>query len=439
MSKTIEPFSFQYHHGKKKLTLREPLVIEDNKIIWLVGNSGSGKSTLLHLLKGFYPEFLSGELSSHSVGILEKASYLAQNPLTQIVHEKVGEEFFFSMENAQYSPNTMEQKKVWMKKFGFDNKEFENTQNLSHGFAQRLLLTSMLATNPEWLLLDEPTAFLDPVMRSDFYTILTSLKNEIGIFIIDHHKDLAQIADTCIHISDEGIITPISIEKWLLIQSQQEIQSTKKIWEKIIYPCESVKLTTENLTIGYSEKKLFSANITLNSGDCAVLIGENGTGKSTFFNTLAGIQKPLEGRIDFQINQKAAKISEHMAYIFQHPDSHFFFDTLAEELEQLGLQETAQVLDALNLNDDSYSPHRLSEGQKRRLTLLYPILQNRSLILLDEPTFGQDTISTHKIIELIQELKKAGYALIVITHDSYVQKAIATKVWRIQNGVLEHV
>jgi energy-coupling factor transport system ATP-binding protein len=126
-----------------------------------------------------------------------------------------------------------------------------------------------------------------------------------------------------------------------------------------------------------------------------------------------------------------------MAYVFQHPDSHFYFDTVAEELAQLGVAEPQSVLAHIGLPDAAHrSPHQLSEGQKRRLTLLYPCFQQRPLILLDEPTFGQDALNTLKIIQLIVQLKQRGHALIVITHDVSVQNAIANQIWQIDNGQL---
>ncbi len=439
MNKTIPPFSFYYTRSRKKIVLEHALTLSDQKIIWLVGNSGCGKSTFLHLLKGFYPEFLQGDLSNDSINILENAAYIAQNPLSQILHERVGEEFFFSMENAHYSHEQMRAKKSWLKEFGLEEKEFEKTSHLSHGQAQRLLLASMLATKPEWIILDEPTAFLDDSIRHSFYTTLHSFKKKMGIIIIDHNLSMAKIADTCLHINDEGLITEISVQDWLLLQEKEILQSSS-FGSNLIAPAHTTELSAKNLLIGYPSKILFRATFTIQSRECAVLLGDNGSGKSTFFNTLASIQKPLQGKLDFKVNEKPASIQNHLAYIFQHPDSHFFFDTLSDELKQLGLNEPDSVLNEMNLqNRNHHSPHQLSEGQKRRLTLFFPVLQKRSLILMDEPTFGQDHVQTQKIIQLIQELKSAGYALIVITHDINVQKEIATHIWRIKKGELEHV
>ena len=438
-AKIISPFSFRYTRSNAGLSLTEALNINPNQVIWLVGNSGSGKSTFLHLLKGFYPEFLTGELNGENPEIFKDAAYIAQNPLSQIVHERVGEEFFFSMENAAWTDERMQQARKWLSRFGLNEQEFAPTTQLSHGLSQRLLLASMLAFEPSWIVFDEPTAFLNPTMREEFYAMLESLKGQIGMLLIDHHAHAAQFADICWHVADDGVISEISVEQWLAQQAAVlalEKSAPNAFWT-VPRLAESVQLTAKKLVIGYPNTPLFTANFTLNSGDCAVLVGANGTGKSTLFNTLAGVQKPLSGKFELTINGQNTLPTSQMAYVFQHPDSHFFFDTIAEELTQLGVDDIEHALAQIGLEGRGQaSPHQLSEGQKRRLTLLYPCLQQRPLVLLDEPTFGQDAINTERIIRLIQLLKQAGHALIVIAHDTEVQDAIATHVWHIHDGEL---
>lgn len=435
----VLPFSFRYTRSDAGLSLAKPLPVQSNQVIWLVGNSGSGKSTFLHLLKGFYPEFISGQLDGHTPDVLKHAAYIAQNPLSQIVHERVGEEFFFSMENAHWPMTRMTTAQNWLSRFGLAHQTLEPTTQLSHGLAQRLLLASMLAFEPNWIVFDEPTAFLNPAMRDDFYTALGELKGHVGMLLIDHHAHVSQYADVCWHVTNDGVISEISVVDWLNIQTRDvnREQATPSKFSFVPNTTKCAKLSAQALTIGYKNAPLFTADFTLESGDCAVLVGENGAGKSTLFNTLAGTQKQLSGKFTFELNGVTSKATPHMSYVFQHPDSHFFFDTIGEELQQLGITDIEQTLSQIGLEGraDS-SPHQLSEGQKRRLTLLYPCLQKRPLVLLDEPTFGQDAINTTRIVRLINQLKQAGHALIVITHDKAVQQAIATHIWEISDGKL---
>lgn len=441
MTLQLSPFKFTYARSTAGVSVSRPLTFKPRQVIWLVGASGSGKSTFLHLLKGFYPEFLSGELTGDDPAVFKQAMYMAQNPLSQIVHERVGEEFFFTLENAHNSVETMNYALHWLAQFGLAAQEFSPTAQLSHGMAQRLVLASQLAAQSEWLLLDEPTAFLNPAMRDEFYTMLKLLKKDVGMVLIDHHPQAAEFADVCWYIDAQGEVSEMAVADYVAMQAhelQQEKQNPSHSWQINALPS-TLQLEAQHVTIGYKNKPLFTADFSLKSGECAVLIGDNGAGKSTFFNTLAGMHKPLSGQFILKNNQsKLTKPSKHMAYVFQHPDSHFYFDTIEEDLTQLGVSDIPATLANIGLPDTAHrSPHQLSEGQKRRLTLLYPCLQSKPLILLDEPTFGQDAINALRITRLILALKDAGYTLIVITHDLALQQAIADIIWTIKSRQLQ--
>ena len=148
MSQELKPFSFTYARSSAGVSLSHNLPYEPHQVIWLVGNSGSGKSTLLHLLKGFHPEFLAGNVSGHDPAVFKEAMYMAQNPISQIVHERVGEEFFFTLENQQATVESMDAARHWLTEFGLQDKELSATAQLSHGLAQRLVLASQLAAEP---------------------------------------------------------------------------------------------------------------------------------------------------------------------------------------------------------------------------------------------------------------------------------------------------
>ena len=437
----LPAFEFSYARTRTGIHLPAPLSLPATGLIWLTGASGAGKSTLLNLIKGLYPDFIHGTLTGGNPAIALDALYLSQNPHTQIVHERVGEEFFFSLEHRQDSPSEMHTHLPRLAQFGLENFEMTPTTKLSHGQAQRLLLASMLATDPKVLLLDEPTAFLDPQMRADFYHTLNTLKQNACVILIDHHREVAPLADICWYINERGAIRKLPIAQYLdLTSAELEHERASPQLFSLPHAPSKIVLNLSHLSIGYDKKTpLFSAaHATLQSGECAVLCGDNGSGKSTLLNTLAGLLKPLSGETTLSASGLSVKPRTQMMYVFQHPDSHFFFDTVAEELTQLGVADVPTTLTQFGLdNCAERSPHQLSEGQKRRLTLLFPILLKKSLIVLDEPTFGQDALNAERITRLIQSFKSAGYALIVITHDLVLHHAIADQTWRIRHQHLE--
>ena len=232
-------------------------------------------------------------------------------------------------------------------------------------------------------------------------------------------------------------------ESWLnaTTQALQQLSTKANLTQTPPRPSAHVTLSLDQLTVGYDKKHpLFTANATLLSGQCAVLCGKNGSGKSTLLNTLAGI---TTGKCTLRYQASAGapaqiiKPREQMMYVFQHPDSHFFFDTVREELTQLGVSDIDGTLAHFGLAGCAeHSPHQLSEGQKRRLTLLFPIFLQRALIVLDEPTFGQDALNAERITQLIRSFKAAGHALIVITHDAQLQQSIADQIWQIRDRQL---
>ena len=442
----LQPFAFHYARTRAGIALSKPFELPERGLVWLTGASGSGKSTLLNLIKGLHPEFIHGKVTGGHPAIARDALYLSQNPHTQIVHERVGEEFFFSMEHRQYTPEQMRAKKSLLAQYGLGELEFATTAQLSHGQAQRLLLASMLATEPRVLLLDEPAAFLDEQIRTEFYQLLAQLKQHACILLVDHHAQVAPYADTCWHISAQGDLSERTPADWLheTQQALQQLRAESSLTQTPPPLSAQITLSLEQLSVGYDKKHpLFSAHATLHSGECAVLCGENGSGKSTLLNTLAGMTKPLGGQCTLRYKASAEetpqqiKPREQMMYVFQHPDSHFFFDTVAEELTQLGVQDIVGTLAHFGLADCAErSPHQLSEGQKRRLTLLFPVFLQRALIVLDEPTFGQDALNAERITQLIRSFKAAGHALIVITHDATLHRAIADQTWEIRDGQL---
>lgn len=462
----LNPFTYTFSDRlkAKKIALKSPVVLNKNETVAIIGPSGGGKSTLLKILKGIIPEYSSGKLegeilfNGHPLSgpyfqeNLQKILYLFQNPFSQIIYPTTEEEFLFSMENFNFSREEMErQKDKFEKLFGLKALWGKKTSELSNGECQKLVLASMLAIDPEVLLLDEPTAFLDPHSRKEFYEYLKVIRRDRLVIIVDHHVDeIKSFVDKVLYVDEEGNISESSFdkEKEAAPSSDMSLLSLKKTTE--------VTIRLDRLSFSYPSSYTFSdpllreISATFNSGEVLAIKGKNGAGKSTLFKLLSGVLAPTSGSVEIEIDKKIIKrnhLFSHVGFVFQNPEAHFFFDTIEEELKQSFRQFSGekkkmkdQILERFFHDIDlKKSPFLLSEGEKRRLSILMTVFLNKELILYDEPTFGQDQSSIEKIEELILSLKKMGLIQVFISHDETFIHKVADRVFILESGGLYEV
>ncbi len=455
----LSPFTYTFNKSGKprKIFLENELSFNKNETIAIVGPSGSGKSTLLKVLKGIVPEFssgvLEGDITFHGKPLtglnfqenLSKILYLFQNPYSQLIYPTTEEEFLFSMENFNFTrEEMMEQKEKFEKIFALQNIWGKRTSQLSNGECQKLVLASLLAIGPEVLLLDEPTAFLDPASRSEFYKFLQVIKGDRLLIIIDHHLDEIQpLITRMIEVDNTGKIT----------ERDKDIKQVKSI-QKIIIPhfSHSEVLTTKlhDVTFSYNKNQVLLKNIkaTFKGGEVVAIKGANGSGKSTLFKLIAGVLAPDKGTIETQVGFREFKNQKNFSnvgFIFQNPENHFFFDTIEEELKQsfkniVSTDLKKELLERFFHDIDlKKSPFLLSEGEKRRLSILMTIFLGKNILLFDEPTFGQDQNSIDQIVALIKELKKHKLIQIIISHDEAIISEVADRVLELKLGGLNEV
>ena len=438
--------NFQTSAVAKKVFCNEMIKINKNEMVIITGPSGAGKSTLLQLLKGIIPEFTNGKLVGsiqyknhllHGENFqknLREIIFLFQNPFSQLIYPKAQEEFFFSMENFNFTRDQMDQKKQELQKyFDLDSLWNKQTTQLSNGECQRLVLASLLAIDPEVLLLDEPTAFLDPEARKDFYEWLSSHKGKRTIVLVDHHLDeILPFADKIIHVDKEGGVSVEQSMPSLNPASSQIISLTK-------FKQSSIELKLNHVYFHYRGGPRLLEDISLHakSGEVIVIKGKNGKGKSTLFKLMAGLLPPDQGEICVLKDGRFVKSKMHykeIGFIFQNPESHFFYDSIKEELRNVDAKNLQEILYLFFQDIDILrSPFLLSEGEKRRLSILLTVFQEKSILLYDEPTFGQDAESKALVADLILQLKAMGKIQIIISHDDNFIKSLDA-----QNFVLEN-
>ncbi|MDD4975238.1 MAG: ABC transporter ATP-binding protein [Bacteriovorax sp.] len=451
----IGPFEYTFKNNTKKVFCDEKIIINEKEVVLITGPSGSGKSTLLQMLKGIIPKYTSGEFKGQILykgksldgesfqQNLKDILFLFQNPFAQLIYPHVAEEFFFSMENFNFTHEQMDKKREELESsFNLDAFWRKKTTELSHGECQKLVLASLLAIDPQVLLLDEPTAFLDPEARADFYNWLKKIKGSQIIIVVDHHLDeILPLVDQVLHVSRSGEVTQASQQ----LEEAQKI-NTVNLFAPQAQKNEAVQLTLTQIYFHYPDQAQLLEDVSLkaSSGEILVIKGKNGKGKSSLLKILAGIIKPLSGTIELKKNNRIVPLKNHfkeIGFIFQNPESHFFYDTIEEELKAFANRDDLKILLGLFFKDIDLkrSPFLLSEGEKRRLSILMTVFLNKSILLYDEPTFGQDQESISIIREMILQLKNTGKIQILISHDDNFIESLTDNVFELVDGQLQRL
>jgi energy-coupling factor transport system ATP-binding protein len=461
--------SIRFYNRSEKILRNITLSINKGEKVLILGPSGSGKSTLISALAGIIPEHVEAEVSGE-IFLRKNSGVMFQDPDSQFCMLHVGEEIAFSLENRSIPRRDMDKMIAdLMAKVGLKVDKKIPIETLSGGMKQRLALACLLALEPEVLFFDEPTAQLDPTCRNEIFKLLNHIaeKSNQTMVIVEHVLDgCIEWMDRIIIINKSGIVIgdgkPEEIllkfkdqvreagiwqpklfpEKWSEVVRNashplsiklSEMAEMKSIIKKKEYQKEDVIISTENVEIGYGKKTIVSdINIEIHKGEWISIVGENGSGKSTFLKNLIHLEPIKKGKIHFQ-NTELKKWSDRelfkkAGFVFQNPELQFIADTVFEEIafggrqrnwpEDLITTKTKQLLQEFGL--ESYHnahPFTLSLGQKRRLSVATILLFDQDLLLLDEPTFGQDEKTARELIKRLKERQEQGTTIVMVTHD----------------------
>ena len=334
---------------------------------------------------------------------------------------------------------------------------------LSGGQKQRLIIASFLAMKPKLLILDEPTSDLDPAGKLEVMKTIADLrkKSNMTIILVEHNPDvMLKFADR-IAVMYGGRI--VQLGKPLELYSRPDILREYNVYlpdvselseyfsldEKPKFQLEKSSFVPERKTrpktsriidvkgVSYSypdgTKALDNITLEVEKGEMIAIVGQNGSGKSTLSKVLSGIAAPSSGTADIagiSANSKSErrKIPLHVGYVFQNPDHQIFTRSVKNELyyglKNIGIKrEEAEgsinsVLARVGLADKAdEDPIFLGRGQKRRLAVASSIIMKPEILIVDEPTTGQDYKMSKEIMELLTELNIEGTTILIITHD----------------------
>ena len=480
----IQNLNFSYPTSKGKKSLDDvSLTIHKGEYVVLCGKSGSGKTTLLRQLKSVLAPHgkKSGEILFNGV-LLDKVSqrdqsskigYVMQNPDDQIVTDKVWHELAFGLESLGCDQKTMRARVAEMAcYFGIQDWFHRDVANLSGGQKQLLNLASIMAMQPEVLILDEPTSQLDPIAASDFLNTVRKINIELGttVIITEHRlEDIFPYADRAIVMDGGKVIaddTPRKIGKLLYEQKNDMFAAmptpvrvfygangtedcpltvregrnwlsreftempTHKVMPVDVLPeeIESPALSLKELWFRYEKDSpdiLRGVSAEVPIGSLYAIVGGNGAGKSTTLKAICGICRPYRGKVKIfgkpiEKYKSAELFGGCLAMLPQDPKSLFVKKTVREDLEEMTkdkalVEEIAATCQITNLL--SSHPYDLSGGEQQRAALAKVLLTQPKLLLLDEPTKGIDSFFKETFAEILKQLQSKGITIIMVSHD----------------------
>ena len=479
----IKDLSFSYPTPKGKKSLDGvSLSIEKGEYIVLCGKSGSGKTTLLRQLKSVLAPHgkKQGEILFNGTPIEKvnqrvqsaKIGYVMQNPDDQIVTDKVWHELAFGLESLGCDQKTMQARVAEMAcYFGIQDWFHRDVANLSGGQKQLLNLASIMAMQPEVLILDEPTSQLDPIAASDFLNTVRKINIELGttVIITEHRlEDIFPYADRAVVMDGGKIIaddTPRNIGKLLYKQKNDMFAAMPtpirvfygaagtgdcpltvregRTWLSKTYPepmvnilpaeelddeIEKPALSLKELWFRYEKDSpdvLRGVSAEVPTGTLYAIVGGNGAGKSTTLKAVCGICKPYRGKVKVfgkpvEKYKSAELFGGCLAMLPQDPKSLFVKKTVREDLAEMTkdekrIAEIAAVCEIESLLGSH--PYDLSGGEQQRSALAKVLLTEPKLLLLDEPTKGIDSFFKEKLATILCTLKEQGITIVMVSHD----------------------
>jgi energy-coupling factor transport system ATP-binding protein len=492
------------HYGKPTPALSDVnLTVQRGSFTLLVGPSGSGKSTLCMLLNGIIPQILGGKLtgtvtvdendvSNTPVQELSKSTgMLFQDPEWMFATLNVEDEVAFGPENLRRETDdilkSVEQSLDYV---GMQHLRKNLVWALSGGQTQKLGLAAVIAMQTPLIVLDEPTANLDPATTHSVHELILRLCDE-GKTVILVTKDLDEFmaeADHMIVLADGHVIAegtprdvvtkhgkkmldlgiwlpetteiglrlkalgkpiqriPITVEEAIQVLADTRF-STPQVTERIERK-DNVLIHAQNAEFMYANKfkALRGVSFEIRQGEMVAIVGQNGAGKSTLSKLLVGLLRPTGGELTmFGRKSKQWKVQDlatQIALVFQNPEHQFLCDTVRQELEYSLLAQgiddktivatrVQDMLKRLEITETSDShPFSLSAGAKRRLGVATMLIAGSArLLIVDEPTYGQDRRLTESLMHLINILRQEGITVLMITHDmrlvdEYIDRAI---------------
>ncbi len=380
-----------------------------------------------------------------------------QNPRTQLFNVRVEDEVAFGPRNLGLEPSEVEDRVGWaLACVGMAHLRSHSTHALSGGERQRLAIAAVLAMGSRLLVLDEPMASLDVEGTRAVIDTVRRLNTENGVtvILIEHRLGPAAAIAHRTVLLDQGCVVAdgpterVLGERALLrrLGLRRPAEDTQMIWRDLVEPGPPARsaplVSLRGVTAGEGRPPaLTSLDLTINEGECLALVGDNGAGKSTLARLVAGLLKPRRGVVSWAAGRRP-RPATGVGMLFQDPTAQLLCDTVEAEvalgLRNLGLLRADTVDEMLAVVDLARLRGRpvyaLSLGEQQRLAVAAVLSLEPRLLILDEPTVGQDWGHMERFMDAVRRLSEAGSTVLLITHDFKLVHHYASRVVVLDQG-----
>jgi energy-coupling factor transport system ATP-binding protein len=444
----ITGLTFSYAGASKKALNDISVEIVEGSFTIVCGGNGSGKTTLLRHIT---PELTPHGTHSGTIEISGSAGFVSQDPDNQIVTDTVWHELAFGAENLGLNPDIIRRRVMETAHyFGINTWMYKKTDELSQGQKQLLNLASVMVMRPDILVLDEPTAQLDPIAAKEFLATLTHINTGLGTtVVISEHRleEVLPLAHRVLYMDDGRIALDVTATQfakacpdgfsaalpWSARLYKQYADGKQEVPISIregrqwlrnagLSKCERARtpvgnetvLEAKNIWFRYSKDDDFvlsSLDLSLKKGEAHCIVGGNGSGKTTLLNILAGIKKAQRGHM-----RTKARIS----MLTQNVRVLFLTDAVISDLRKASgneenIRQAAETLHISHLLERD--PGGLSHGELKKAAIAKVLLTRPDILLLDEPTDGIDAFARDELLSILKGLLREGCSMIVVSHD----------------------